>query len=214
MMFNKYFRLAFFWHIVQMYFPNTFEFSYLNRAWVMSLYADILLGEVISENRKEETGKNKISKQKGGKVNPWWIIELLFQWKFEVNLGKNSWEIMQIQTWYWLRGKNRVILIPYWSKIDPKIDPGDITLFQAWVFAFSWMTSWALLQIHFNGWEKKLHGKKNTQHATKPWYYKAVRIHLFQYSKSQSQMEGWAVLRWGINDVQHFNCGQMSFPRK
>jgi len=29
-----------------------------------------VLGEVISENRKEETGKNKTSKQKGGEVNP------------------------------------------------------------------------------------------------------------------------------------------------
>ena len=36
----------------------------------MGLYADILLGEVISENRKEETGKNKTSKQKGGEVYP------------------------------------------------------------------------------------------------------------------------------------------------
>ena len=97
-MFNKYFWLAFFWHIVQMYFPNTFEISYLNRVWVMGLYADILLGEVVSENRKEETGKNKTSKPKGGEVNPWWIIELSFQWKFELNLSKNSWEIMKNQT--------------------------------------------------------------------------------------------------------------------
>ena len=37
---------------------------------MMGLYADILLGEVISENRKEETGKNKTNKQKGGEVYP------------------------------------------------------------------------------------------------------------------------------------------------
>ena len=90
MMFNKYFWLAFIWHIVQMYFPNTFEIRYLNRAWMMGLYADILLGEVISENRKEETGKNKTNKQKGGEVYPWWIIELLFQWKFELNLSAKT----------------------------------------------------------------------------------------------------------------------------
>lgn len=139
------------------------------------------------------------------------IHDELLSYHFSGNLNsilaktlEKSWRIKQ----YWLPRKKRVILIPYWSKIDPKIDPGDIILLQAWVFAFSWMTSWALLQIHFSGWERKLHGKNNIQHATKPWYYKAVRILLFQYSKSQSQMEGWAVLRWSINDVQHFNCAK------
>lgn len=50
----------------------------------MGLYADILLGEVVSENRKEETGKNKTSKQKGGEVNP---LDELLSYHFSGNLN-------------------------------------------------------------------------------------------------------------------------------
>lgn len=172
MMFNKMSGFLSSGHIVQMYFPSPFEVSCLNRAWVMGLHVDILLGEVISGNRNEETGKKKTNSN--GKLNPRWTIVLLFQWKLELNLSPNplrslAGSNMELTSWKEEEGYFNHLLVKDWSRgYYPFADmcfcvPLDDGMSSP-TNSFQWLG------------KKPLCRKKDIHHATKPWYCKAINM--------------------------------------